>query len=139
MARALFRLPSIAAIAGAVACSLAVDTSDIDSGCGPNRKFCDGTCVSVDEPAYGCTQEGCAPCQRDLLGEPFGDRLIPKCENNVCVPDRCAFGYGCEGCKERILTNPFHCGSCFNRCDPGLTCSLGECVGAGGAGGEAGN
>jgi len=133
------RLSGLVLVAGAVACSLVVDTAEIDAGCDPGKKLCDGTCVGIDDPTYGCKRDRCLPCQRDALGVPFGDRLIPKCKDFECVVASCAFGYGCEGCKVRLLTDPSNCGTCGRACADDETCSRGECRGpAGGVGGAAG-
>ena len=135
--RPLHRL--FGAALGSLACSLVVDTSEIDSGCGDGKKFCAGTCVGVDDPAYGCTLDRCDPCRLDPFGNAFGDRVIPKCERGVCVAETCAFGYGCPDCSKRLLTDPANCGKCGNPCDGEQTCSLGSCVSDGGAGGEVSN
>jgi hypothetical protein len=121
------------AVSAALSCSLIVDTDEVDSGCGPGKKFCSGTCVDVGDPSYGCLQNGCEPCRRD--------NGVPRCEANDCEYDTCLYGWGCFDCREQILSNPAHCGGCNARCPiAGSTCSLGECIppGGAGAGGEAG-
>jgi hypothetical protein len=122
-----------------LACSLVVDTSEIDSGCGAGLKFCEGRCVRVNDPVYGCTLDQCRPCVDDG-GDPFGDRIIPKCDGELCVVERCVFGFGCDECSRNLLADPANCGKCGEPCEVGLeTCSNGACIPAWGAGGEAGN
>ncbi len=119
------------AVFAVLSCSLIVDTEEIDSGCGAGKKFCSGSCVNVSDPAYGCLAKGCEPCRRD--------NGVPHCVENGCEYDTCLYGWGCVDCSEQILSNPEHCGHCYNRCEPGETCSVGRCVPVdAGAGGEAG-
>jgi hypothetical protein len=142
--RLSFRLPALVVLAGAFACSLAVDTAEIDSGCGPGMKLCEGACVRVSDPTYGCTQGGCGSCKDDD-GEDFFPTAVPECSENECVVKTCVYGWGCpEGsethapCSVRLLTDELNCGTCGNPCLGDTTCVLGNCVswGAGGAGGQ---
>jgi hypothetical protein len=139
MSRVTGRWFVVFGVFGVLACSLIVDTEEIDAGCPTNTKFCGGKCVGVDDATYGCTDEGCDPCLTDLDGDPFGDRFVPQCRNGACVPGDCAFGYGCDDCAARLLSDPENCGTCKYNCDGG-TCSLGTCVypDAGEAGGSDG-
>jgi len=114
----------------ALSCSLVVDTSDVDQGCGPNRKLCAGQCVEQTDKAYGCTRTGCDPCRLD--------NAIPRCEEGTCVVDACLFGFDCpeekKGCNINILVDKDNCGHCNRHCPSGKSCSNGECVtGEGGA------
>lgn len=141
MARTLARLFGLSMLFGAVACSFIVDTDEIDSGCPSGSKYCQGRCVDVDDASYGCTAEGCDPCEDDANGDSFGDRYVPKCDRGECVVDRCAGDYGCAECDKHLLSDDHNCGTCRHACDTenGWTCSYGECLppddGAGGAGG----
>ena len=119
----------LVACLGVLACSIAIDTSEIDAGCPAGAKLCGGACVRIDDPAYGCTNRGCEPCERDGNSRLFGDRVIPKCsDEGACVVDRCAFGFGCdESCSIRLLTSSDNCGTCGTRCDDWETCYFGEC------------
>jgi len=137
VARRLGRWLGVSTVFGALACSLIVDTDEIDEGCPASTKYCGGRCVRIDDATYGCTDEGCDPCLTDLDGDPFGDRFVPQCQNGACVPGDCAFGYGCDDCAARLLSDPENCGTCRHACDGG-TCSLGSCVHSG-AGGEEGS
>jgi hypothetical protein len=142
MARTFRRLLGLSTLFGVVACSFIVDTDEIDSGCASGTKYCDGRCVDVNDASYGCTSEGCDPCETDDSGDPIGDRYIPKCERGECVIDRCVGDYGCAECDKHLLSNDQNCGTCMHACETGWTCSYGECVppddGADGSGGAAG-
>ena len=142
MSRALQRMLGFSVIFGVLACSLIVETDEIDSGCEPTTKFCAGRCVKVSDPTYGCKSEGCDPCQRDGEGDPFGDRYVPKCVGDKCEIDRCAFGWGCEHCDVMLFNDDRNCGQCMNDCTlSGKRCAAGTCVpedGVGGAGGSPG-
>lgn len=108
-------------LAGALGCSLMVDTSDLDAGCPEGQRLCDGRCVDDTDPAYGCTPGVCgAPCTK-----PNG---IPECVSGVCVLKHCRYGFGCGGCDVDVLMNENHCGSCHNECTRGKRCVNGECV-----------
>jgi hypothetical protein len=124
---------------GTLACSLVVDTSEIDSGCGAGAKYCEG-CVRIDDPAYGCKPDRCEPCRFDANGNEFGDRVIPKCDREVCVVETCVFGYGCPDCSKSLLSDRTNCGECGEICTEGLqTCREGVCVDLPGVGGAAAN
>ena len=137
--RAVYKL--LGAAFGSIACSLIVDTSEIDAGCGEGMKVCFGACVKIDDPAYGCSPTECKACD-DGEGDFFGDKRLPTCDGSECVTDTCAFGFGCDDCTVPILSDPMNCGKCRELCDEGFICLLGVCRdpnGAGGARAEAGN
>jgi len=108
----------------ALSCSLVVDTSDVDEGCGSNRKLCADKCVEQRDPAYGCASTGCDPCRLT--------NAIPRCDGEVCVVDACLLGFDCPertmGCLTNVLVDSSNCGACQMGCDPGQSCSDGECV-----------
>jgi len=108
----------------ALSCSLVVDTSDVDQGCGEGRKLCSGKCVEQSDKAYGCTPTGCAPCRLT--------NAIPRCEGQECVVDACLLGFDCPeektGCLTNVLVNSAHCGHCNMACQTGESCSNGMCV-----------
>jgi hypothetical protein len=125
MARRSLAQPLLAAaIAILGGCSLAVDVSDIDRGCGSGRKLCgSGHCVAVDDPAYGCTQDHCEPCELT--------NAIPACAGGGCVVSDCLFGFACmneAGCPVNILAEHDNCGQCGHVCAPGESCQNGSCV-----------
>jgi hypothetical protein len=124
MTRFLFRQPlrwlfSVAFAVGG--CSLLVDASDIDAGCPPGWKYCDG-CVRVDDPMYGCGESLCDTCALE--------NAEPVCEEGKCVVARCLWGFGCPDCRTPILGDPKNCGGCNIECQAGWLCELGTCVAA---------
>lgn len=86
------------------------DTSD---PCGPGMRTCNGTCVSVTDPAYGCGT--CTPCSIP--------RGTAACQAGKCVLHACDTGYGdcnqdvADGC-EADLSQPTTCGGCGGACPP---------------------
>lgn len=108
-------------VAGALGCSLLVDTSELDAGC-PGERLCDGKCVSNTDPAYGCTPGECgAPCTKT--------NAIPHCVDGACEVKVCRYGFGCPpACNEDVLTSEDHCGTCNNDCGAGRRCVDGNCV-----------
>jgi hypothetical protein len=124
MARRRLGPPVIAtALIGLAGCSLAVDVSDIDRGCGSGRKLCgSGHCVAIDDPAYGCTPDHCEPCELT--------NAIPTCVGQSCVVSACWFGFDCPneaGCPENILVEVDNCGACGLACAAGQSCRDGHC------------
>lgn len=119
--------------AGATSCSLVVDTSDVDRGCRADEKFCNDGCVSKSDPAYGCDENRCEPCNLS--------NAIPGCFSGTCVVERCLLGYECVvpnddagalsgdvvGCYD-LHFDPDHCGSCTRRCGSNELCVSGQCV-----------
>jgi hypothetical protein len=105
-------------------CALVVDTSDIDSGCGPGMKLCGpGHCVAVNDPAYGCMPNNCVPCQLK--------NAIPACVDQMCVVQACLLGFDCQdesGCPVNVLVNHDHCGKCNVACDGDQSCQNGTCL-----------
>jgi hypothetical protein len=124
MSSALVRALLAAALFGVFSCSLVVDVSDVDRGCGAGRKLCGtGHCVDQDDPAYGCTRDHCQPCS--LMN------AIPACEGETCVVQACLFGFGCAneaGCPANILIESLNCGACGVSCPDGASCRNGACA-----------
>ncbi|MET0792941.1 MAG: hypothetical protein ABW061_15580 [Polyangiaceae bacterium] len=125
MAQSTIARPLLAAMLfGVVGCSLFVDVSDIDPGCGAGRKLCGaGHCVEQDDPAYGCTVDHCEPCSLA--------NAIPACEGETCAVKACLFGFGCAneaGCPAHILIERSNCGACGVSCVEGESCRDGRCV-----------
>jgi hypothetical protein len=108
----------------ALSCSLVIDTSDVDRGCGSNRKLCGDKCVEQSDPAYGCTPTECDPCRLT--------NAIPRCDGQMCVVAACLLGFDCPeeqaGCLTNVLVDPEHCGHCDMACQQGESCSNGTCV-----------
>jgi len=122
--RKVVRGLAASALFGALGCSLAVDVSDVDRGCGPGRKLCGaGHCVEQSDPAYGCSVDHCEPCP--LMN------AIPDCSGATCIVKACLFGFGCAneaGCPANILIESSNCGACGNLCSPDQSCRDGVCV-----------
>lgn len=115
-----------------------------DSGaCPSGQKLCDGGCVSIDDPAFGC---GATTCDRCSV--PFAATL--KCEGGRCAVATCeparadCNGLGEDGCEADLgaaatcgnckmacgAAIPFctPSGQCVERCPDGLTACQGACV-----------
>ena len=92
-----------------------LDASDASPGitCAQGQKLCDGTCVSLGDPLYGCTDTSCTPCALD--------RASAVCAGGACAIGHCNPGYadcnqtGSDGC-ETDLSSPSHCGACNATC-----------------------
>ena len=100
---------------GLHACSLVVSTESLQEGCPAGRKACDGACVSLSDPDFGCDAEGCRPC---VIA-----RATARCsEDGVCVVASCQGDFadcnedgdraGRDGCEVDTAHDADHCGSC---------------------------
>lgn len=122
--RSLIRSTMAAGWLCALSCSLVVDTSDVDEGCGSNRKLCAGKCVELIDPAYGCSRNECDPCRLT--------NAIPRCDGETCVVNACLLGFDCPeentGCLTNVLVDSHNCGHCHSACEDGTSCSNGTCV-----------
>ncbi len=81
-------------------------------------KPCDGKCVAIDDPAYGCTATGCAPCATTY------PNAMQACFNGACALGTCDNGFkNCDGkdsngCEVDVDSDPANCGMC------GATCTI---------------
>ncbi len=98
----------------------------VDGGdCPPDRKLCDGACVPLDLPGYGCARDTCAPC--DLTN------ASAKCEAGACAVDICVGSFAdCDllpdnGCEVN-LNSSAQCGVCGVTCPTGQVCNGGQCA-----------
>lgn len=99
-------------------------------GCSAGEKPCNGTCVSVLDPATGCSQESCAPCGDDPNSQ-YGCSparggakcVIVLCLNGFFDCDQAPIPLDCETNLEG--TTPAGapwCGSCGVLCQAPETC-----------------
>ncbi|MEZ4370267.1 MAG: hypothetical protein R3B07_05550 [Polyangiaceae bacterium] len=110
--------------AGADAASDAV----ADVTCGSDEKSCNGSCVKLDDPDYGCGM-GCSPCPTP--------GALSVCEAGACKMIGCASGFAncnldlSDGCEVDLNTDPGSCGACGNECiaNHGTAgCAAGSCT-----------
>jgi hypothetical protein len=93
--------------------------------CGADQKSCQSSCVSVNDPAFGCTATGCDPC--DLAN------ATATCDKAACKVASCAAGFGdCnqdanDGCEATFADSANNCGACGTACTGGLICASGMC------------
>jgi hypothetical protein len=105
------------AIGGALSCQLLVDVGGLSNGeCGAGYKACDNMCVSESELAYGCSNDGCAPC---AFAHAFA-----RCDSktNACISVGCVPPYtSCpddNGCATDTAHDANNCGGCGMTCPP---------------------
>ena len=83
--------------------------------CAFGRKLCDGSCVAVNDPLFGCGETSCIPCSLP--------NSTATCAGSGCVVASCDPGYAdcdqdaADGC-ETDLSQPAHCGVCNAKCPP---------------------
>jgi hypothetical protein len=103
------------------ACSLVVDTDELEQGCAQGTKPCEvepgvRRCVSVTDPEYGCARDSCVPCT--LMNAVEVCDLAGECAVGTCQP-----GYqNCDlvaknGCEVDLESNYNNCGHCDTSCD----------------------
>jgi hypothetical protein len=90
--------------------------------CADGQKRCDGACVPVTDPTFGCDAVACAkPCS-------LPHAATTKCEAGKCGVATCAPGYadcdgiGDTGC-EADITSPLTCNDCKVACPTGELCA----------------
>ena len=82
-------------------------------GCPAGQHICNGVCVSLTDPVYGCGAPSCAPCP--------STHSTMGCAVNKCVVKTCDPGYAdcnanpADGC-ETDLSKPVTCGTCNSVC-----------------------
>jgi hypothetical protein len=85
------------------------------AGCNEGQFNCNGACVSLTDPRYGCGSPTCTPCATP--------NASAACQGRACVIAACNQGYadcnqdpadGCEG----DLSRPQTCGACNAVCPP---------------------
>lgn len=112
--RTALRVLGLLHVAALGACSVFVDLSPLEEGCGPSEKVCDDVCVSAVDPETGCARAGCQPCALP--------HATPTCANDgSCAIAACIGSYeNCDdehdnGCEVNLDTDLDHCGSCDAR------------------------
>ncbi|MBI5535764.1 MAG: hypothetical protein HY898_23735 [Deltaproteobacteria bacterium] len=108
----------------------AIGEAGNDAPCPANQKLCGGTCVSVDDPAYGCDAKACQPACAPA-------HATAKCQSTVCTIDICEAGWSdCDGfvtngCEADVATDVNNCSGCGKACavpDGSVaTCTNGVC------------
>jgi len=96
------------------------DASGDGSTCTDGFKSCNGQCVAVDDPDYGCTESGCEACSQTsavcnqgtcefqcAVGTADCDWNPADCETNITWD-----GYNCGGCGVDCGSRPCTGGSC---------------------------
>jgi hypothetical protein len=96
---------------GEVNCSLGLDASELNSGCGEEQKDCGGRCVSLRDPEFGCGSSSCQPCVLPNATSVCDAQL--SCTIAACVGhfEDCD-GEAETGCEVNLDTDEEHCGSC---------------------------
>lgn len=115
----------------APSCTLVADAGDLNRGCGPEEKPCNGTCVLRQNPEFGCGSASCQPC------------VLPNAQSICDGDDECAIAAcvgeteDCDrdpsnGCEVNVGTDVEHCGGCnADACEvPGAypACARGRCA-----------
>ncbi|MDC3953641.1 hypothetical protein [Polyangium jinanense] len=83
------------------------------SPCPTGQVSCNDTCVSADDPAFGCGT-GCTPCNVP--------HATAACVSGACAVGTCNAGFSdCDGlatsgCESDTATDPNNCGACGTVC-----------------------
>ncbi len=82
--------------------------------CADGKKACDDTCVDVNDPDFGCSDTGCAPCKTA--------NATATCAAGACSIASCDPGFAnCnssagDGCEVDLRSDPSNCGTCERIC-----------------------
>ena len=97
--------------------------------CDPPMKLCDGACVAITDPEYGCGDQSCTPC--DVPGGTAtcaaGECTIAGCDPGF---DNCD-GDPSNGCEVNSDNDVENCGACGNTCafpNANPACVAADCV-----------
>ena len=94
-------------------------------GCNAGEKTCQNTCVSVSDPAYGCSDTGCDPCNLA--------NATAACAGTSCSIESCTTGFAdcngsaADGCEAGLVDDSANCGACGTHCTGGLVCIQSLC------------
>lgn len=140
LARAALTLAAMSWLLAA-ACSVVVDAEPLQEGCPEGTKACEvepgkQSCVSREDPEYGCAREPCVPCWLPHAREVCGAN--GECSVGTCEPDysNCD-SLPSNGCEVERDTDYFNCGGCGDSCDDArrsmprartAQCSEGRCM-----------
>jgi hypothetical protein len=99
-------------------------------GCTAGEKDCNGECVVISDPAYGCASADCAACEFP--------NATPSCVAGACAIGACEPGWGAcnpdldDGCEQPTDAVLEHCGECNRTCATtniaSVECSGGRCA-----------
>lgn len=78
-------------------------------GCGSGQKNCGGTCVRVDDPAFGCSAASCSPCST------FANATY-ACAAGACAATGCLSGF--KSCGGNCVAKDAAHGCADSTCDP---------------------
>ena len=90
------------------------DSGTKDSGdCPTGQQMCFGTCVSNNDPLYGCGAASCTPCKstRSTMGCAAGKCIVTACDPGYADCNKLP-GDGCETDRSKATS----CGSCNAVC-----------------------
>ncbi len=97
-----------------------------DAGaCAQGQKTCAGACVSVLDPATGCSAPACTPCA-------FA-HAAAACVMGACAIQSCELGFAdCngkpnDGCEVDVRSDPANCGDCNQACASMFACQQKTC------------
>lgn len=112
-------------------------------GCTASQKNCDGKCVEITDPAYGCTAASCSPCT-GAPGASFacvgGTCTESMCKagfkdcGGTCQPTDAAHGCNAASCAACPSDNGIAgcaAGACSIKCNTGYKLCGGKCVNIG--------
>lgn len=97
--------------------------------CKADQKLCGSACVAQTDPDFGCSADGCTPCNLANANS--------LCGSSQCVVDTCQGRFqDCDqdtanGCEVDIDSDPAHCSACGNACvvpNAQAACNSGDCA-----------
>jgi hypothetical protein len=120
---ALLSLGLLASVSTLWGCSAVVGADELQGGCNGDstlccseeQKVCEGRCVNLSNPAFGCDSDGCDPC--DIPNATAVCSSTGTCRISTCVTgfDDCN-GQPGDGCEANLAVDLDNCGVCDNIC-----------------------
>ncbi len=102
---------------------------DVFQACSADEKLCGDACVTATDPAFGCSPEGCTPCDVP--------NAAAACDAVGCAIESCnGSSEDCDGsrengCEADPASDPSNCGACGNACvtpHAEAACTGGDCA-----------
>lgn len=123
----------IAAIGIGILAACSSDQEQTTPTCETGQKLCNGECVAIDDPRFGCLPTSCDACQPRNIRQ-----IQPACLNGECVFTACgAEAANCDGdisngCETHVSDDVNNCGECGKACPSyksgAPTCAEGKCT-----------
>jgi hypothetical protein len=101
------------------------------SGTGTSTAASAGSSTGSSSEAASSSSGGGVPCPANMMC--MLPNAMASCSQGQCIVTSCMAGFAdcdmmpADGCEVHLKSDPQHCGSCSNACQPGYMCTGGTC------------